>query len=328
MKNFMFTIVCLALALASEGQTNQLQKFQTLDGYAAKVNDRVITVGEVWDAMAPYLPNIYKNSTSEEQAAAEIERYFLMMLDTQIDQALIISAYEKSGTELPEQYVKAEIEGIIQSRYAGDEAAFEEALALQRKTRAEYTKDVRDQLVIRVMRNEEVTRRARVTPKQIREYYDAHSDEFMVPSSVKYSAIILNKGTTAEEQQVKLTEAQNLQTKLVEGADFAKTAQAVSEGSQAAEGGSFPWIPLEESKPETLRDALDLLPVGAISPVIDAGTLLYIVKMEGRREAGVLAFEEVREELEHYLKLQEQDRLFNQWIERLKKDSYVKIYAQ
>ena len=77
-----------------------------------------------------------------------------------------------------------------------------------------------------------------LTPEQVREAYEADKESYFIPEKVKYSVIVLNKGATPEDQAVKQAEAESIRKRLVEGADFAETAKAVSEGSRAAEGGA------------------------------------------------------------------------------------------
>ena len=93
----------------------------------------------------------------------------------------------------------------------------------------------------------------------------------------------------------------------------------MSEGSRAADGGSFPWMQPKDVR-EELQESLTVLPAG------DTGNQLYIVKVEGRRQAGYTPFEEVRDQIKNALTAQERDRLRKRWIERLKKDNYVRIY--
>jgi len=176
-----------------------------------------------------------------------------------------------------------------------------------------------------MMINEEVSQRARITPEQIRSEYDLHKENYFIPEKVKYSVIVLNKGETPADEAVKTEEARMIRQKLIEGADFAETARETSEGSRAADGGAFPWMQPKDVR-EELQETLTSLPAGEISEIIDTGKQLYIVKVEGRRQAGYTPFEEVRDSIKNTLTAQERDRLRKRWIERLTKENYVRIY--
>lgn len=316
-------LLCTATVLA---QTNGPAPTESIliDGYAAKVNDQVITRGEVHETMAPLLPELYRLYQGGE-LDAELDKAFLQARNEMIERALIMEAFKIKGGQIPDQYVNDEIKRVINDRFKGDEALFEQVLSDQKKTRAEYQQMIREQMIVGMMINEEVSQRARVTPEQIRNEYDLHKENHFIPEKVKYSVIVLNKGETPEDHAVKTEEARGIRQKLIEGADFAETARETSEGSRAADGGSFPWMQPKDVR-EELRETLTTLPAGEISELIDTGKQLYIVKVEGRRQAGYTPFEEVRDQIKTTLTAQERDRMRSRWIARLKKENYVRIY--
>ncbi|MDF7800528.1 peptidyl-prolyl cis-trans isomerase [Pontiellaceae bacterium B1224] len=295
-----------------------------IDGYAAKVNDRVITRGEVREAMAPVLPEIYRQFQGA-QLEEELERAFLKAREDIVERALIMEAFKERGGAIPDQYVNDEIKRVITEQFKGDKAMFEQVLAEQKKTREEYMTMIREQMAVGMMINEEVTRRARITPEQIREEYEENKETYFIPEKVKYSVIVLNKGATPEDQAVKLEEMQKIRQRLVDGADFNETAKEVSEGSRAADGGAFPWMQPKDVR-EELRESLQTLPVGEISAIIDTDTQLYLVKVDARRQPGYKSFDEVREDIKNALTAKERNRLMKRWIDRLRSVNYIILY--
>lgn len=322
-------LLSLIFPVASFGQAAipapQPQKISIpIDGYAAKVNDHVITRGEIRESLAPQLPELYRQFKGP-QLEAELEKAFERARDEQIERVLIMEAFKARGGSIPDQYVNDEIKRVITDRFKGDKAQFEQVLTEQKQTRAEYMEMIREQMAVGMMINEEVSRRARITPQQVREEYDAKKQMYFIPEKVKYSVIVLNKGTTPEEQAVKLEEAQKIRQRLVDGADFAQTAKDESEGSRASEGGSFPWMQPKDVRPE-LRETLKSLPAGDLSEIVDTELQYYIVKVEARRQPGHKEFSEVRKDIKKSLTNKERDRLKKRWIERLKKNNYIIIY--
>ena len=316
----------LLAAAAVDAQTNAVFQARSIpiDGYAARVNERVITRGEVMEALAPLMQEIYRNY----QGAAleeELEKAFVRVRDELVERALIMEAYKARGGQIPDHYVNDEIRRVISDRFKGDEAQFEQLLAGQKTTREEYMEVVREQIAVGMMMNEAVYTRARVTPEQVRSAYEAGKEDYFIPEKVKYSVVVLNRGTTAEDRDVKRREAELIRERLLGGADFGETAKAVSEGSRAKEGGAFPWMQPKDVRPE-LRETLQTLPAGEISEIIATENELYIVKVEARRQSGYKSFDEVRKSIKDELNAQERDRLKARWIERLKENNYVEIY--
>jgi parvulin-like peptidyl-prolyl isomerase len=324
-KPFLSMLLIVSTGLVA-AQTNTLRQpaFVAIDGYAAKVNDRVITRGEVREAMASILPDIYRTFQGA-QLEEELEKAFKQTRDELVERALIMEAYKARGGQIPDQYVNDEINRIINERFKGDRALFEQVLAEQKKTREEYMDSIRERMAVGWMMNEEVARRARITPEQVRDEYEANLERYYIPEKVKYSLIALNKGTTKEEKAVKREEAESIRKRLLEGADFAETAREVSEGSRANEGGAFPWMQPKDVRSE-LRETLAALPAGEISEVVETAEQLYIVKIEARRQAGHKSFDEVRADIKNDLTARERERLRKRWIEHLKQTNYVVIY--
>ncbi|MEI6892510.1 MAG: peptidyl-prolyl cis-trans isomerase [Pontiella sp.] len=295
-----------------------------IDGYAAKVNEQVITRGEIREAMSPLLPEIYRQYTGP-QLEEQLNKAFISTRNEIVERALIMAAFTERGGVIPDQYVNDEIKRIINDRFNGDKAMFEQLLSEQKKTRAEYMDMIREQMAVGMMISEEVSRRARITPAQIRAEYDKNKTSYFIPEKVKYSVIVLNKGATPEDQTVKLNEATKIRQRLLDGADFGETAKETSEGSRAADGGAFPWMQPKDVR-EELRDALKTLPTGEISKIIDTQTQLYLLKVEARRQPGYKTFDEVRESIKNILASKERARLRKRWIERLRADNYIVLY--
>ncbi len=326
MKKFLPVFIFLFISTTLFGQTNVMPQYRSIeiDGYAARVNERVITDGEVNEALAPIMPELYRTY----QGAAlqeELKKAFVKVRDELVERALIMEAFSAKGIQIPDQYVNDEIKRVISERFKGDEALFEQVLTAQKKTRSEFKDIIHDKIAVDMMMSEEVYRRARVTPEQVRETYEADKESYAIPEQVKYSVIVLNKGATSEDQVVKHDEAKSIRARLIEGADFNETAKAVSEGSRAAEGGAFAWMQPQNVRPE-LQETLKTLPAGEISEIIATDTELYLVKVEARRLAGYKSFDEVRQSIKAELNAKERDRLKARWITRLKENNYVVIY--
>jgi len=295
-----------------------------IDGYAAKVNDRVITRGEVREAMAPMLPELYRQFQGA-QLEEQLELAYTKSRKEVVERILIMEAFEERGGTIPDQYVNDEIKRVITERFKGDKAMFEQVLSEQKKTREEYMTMIREQMAVGMMINEEVSRRARITPEQIRQEYEQHREIYFITEKMKYSVIVLNKGATPEDQTVKREEMLQVRQRLIDGADFSETAKEASEGSRAADGGAFPWMQPKDVR-EELRKTLQTLPVGEISEIIDTQTQLYLVKVEARRQPGYKSFDEVREDIKNSLTAKERERLKNRWIERLRNNNYIILY--
>jgi peptidyl-prolyl cis-trans isomerase SurA len=326
MKRTMLMISLFSVTLSLHAQTNAPRPKMTvqIDGYAAKVNDHVITRGDVNRMVVPLLADLYKRFQGA-QFEGEKKKLYDQAREQLIEQALIIEAFKRRGGQIPDQYVNEEIERVIRTRYNGEASLFEQSLAEERMTRQEYMDRLRDQMSVGMMTNEEVNRRARVTPEQVRLAYENEKETYYIPEKIQHSVIMLNKGETAADQQVKRAEAEAIRARLLAGEDFNVVAKEVSEGSRAADGGKFPWLQPKDIR-EELASVMNQMRVGDISEVIETDMEFYIVKVDARRNEGYHPFDEVRKAIKDRLLKRERERLYTRWIERLRQENFVVVY--
>lgn len=318
----------LSLSLVSWGQGNLAMKPNVrvipIDGYAAQVNDRIITRSEVFARAAPILARLRQTYHGQELDQKMKEAY-KKMCENMVDEILILSAFKELGGTVPDQYLYDEVQRVIRTRFKGDEAMFEQSLAYQKMTRSDYLQKLRDDMTVEIMLNQTVRKQARITPSKVREAYEKQKEKYYIPEKVKYSVILINKGTTPREVKAKKKLVEKVYKQLKEGADFAELAKKVSEGARAAEGGTFPWMQPKDAR-EELQKTLHSLKVGTISPPIETKSAFYILKMHDRRIAHYQPFEKVRETIKRALEIEEQERLKKRWLKRLKEKNYVKIF--
>ena len=75
-----------------------------------------------------------------------------------------------------------------------------------------------------------------------------------------------------------------------------------------------------------LADVAFSLTPGQISDVIDTPEACYLMLVEQKRPAHVRPLSEVRDDIETTLRAQEQSRLEKQWIDGLKKKTFIRYF--
>lgn len=317
----------LFLTLAAStlcAQTNDDPLITAIDGYAARVDNTIITYGQIRENTAPFMQQLLETYQGDE-LAQQIQNLYLETREALIEEALVKEEAAVRGLSLPPDTIDQEVNRLISERFGGDRTLLNRALAARRMTFEEWRDEVADQIILRAYYNQEITRRASVSSEEIQAAYDETKESLLIPLKVKFSVILINKGTTEEDRAVKKKQAENILQKLRDGADFAETAKEFSEGIRAADGGAFPWKEPKEVH-EALRPALRTLPAGQISDLIETDEEFYIVKLKERREEGYVPLEEVREPIETELLRREQDRLHAELMNRLAERHYIIRY--
>ena len=295
-----------------------------VDGYAAIVNERVITVGEVLAMLQPLRQQL-ETSYEGDELDKKLQQEYENQLNFLIERALILEEFVTMKGELPERAVDDQINTIISDRFHNDRAAFLQALTEDRMTLDEWREETKNRIIVAVMRRREISDHVVVSPSAVRSTYDATVEKYKVAEQIKLRMIVLNKGKTSDDHAVKHKEAEQIHEKIVAGADFVDLAKSSSEGSKAAQGGDLGWL-----DPTTLRKDLQAvaakLEPGKISDVVEGEDEFDILKLEGRKPALVTPFSDVQGQIQSDLRKAEEERLYKAWVERLRKKYYVKVF--
>ncbi|MDO9541712.1 MAG: peptidylprolyl isomerase [Kiritimatiellia bacterium] len=296
-----------------------------VDGYAAVVNDKVITVSDVLKAMEPVERQL-RETYFDDTLTGKIESAYASMLDSLIERELILSHFvgQKQFT-LPDNVIDSRIDEIVRNKFNNNRAELRKVLDREGLTFEEWRNNYKNSLVVALLREREVDSKVADSPRAIREAYEKAGDKYRVPEQLEVRAIVINCGGTAEETSLKLKQAEDIRQRLMGGESFEELAKHASEDQKAAAGGYWGWIDPASRRAE-IAAALKLLPVGDISAVIPVGDELYIFKVEGRKNASVVSFETVQESIRNELHKKEIRRLYDAWIERLKKNAYIKKF--
>jgi len=320
MRNFILFLLSLVILIPHVSAVENLP----IDGYAVMVNDRVITVGDVLIQLQPVeqqLRELYEGRELE----GKLEEAYDESRDYLIERALILEAFKGSGMQLPERVIEERVNELINERFNNNRAAFLEALAAERITLDEWRTQIEEQIVLMILRRQEVTDQATVSPLAVWELYESRIENYSQPAKLKLSRIVIHAGATDEEKEIKRQEADAAVEKLRQGEEFSAVASQVSEETRADRGGEWGWRNPADLH-EELSSAIIPLKPGEFSDVIEVGDTYYIVMVEGRKEASVKPFEDVRNDLEKELRIQEENKLYEAWMARLRDRFFIKIF--
>ncbi len=296
-----------------------------VDGYAALVNERVITVGEVLAAMEPVRRQLEIVAEGEDLRQRLNEAY-QTTLESLIEQKLIAEEFRSLGATIPDRIVDNYINDLVRDKFT-NRVTLLRVLQEQRTTWEQWREEMRERLAVGQMRQREVLSRIVITPEQEQEAYEANLDRYKTSEEVWVRMIGLHKGGNEEEREIKKAEAERLRERILAGDDFAAVARTESEGPKAADGGDMGWRRSDDFLPELAR-VIKELELGQISPVVEAGDMFFILKLEGRKQASQVPFEEVRDKIREELRKSEEQRLTRMWVGQLRAKYNVQVFTQ
>ena len=294
-----------------------------IDGIQSVVSSRIVTRSEVEDYSRPAVDALRREYAGEPDVFQQ--KLDETMNDSQeqlVERALILHSFDTEGYKLPDSVVDELVQERIRDRF-GDRVTFMKTLQAQGMTVEQFRKQVRDQYIEAALRNENVQREIFISPYQIQQYYLANQSEFHVEDQIKLRMIVLTKSGPDDTNTVKL--AREIRSKIKDGASFAEMATIYSQGSQQHQGGEWGWIERSVLRKELADLAFSLKP-GVVSHVVDTPDTCYLMLVEEKRPAHVRPLIKVANDIEKTLRLKKQAKLEKNWIESLKKKTFIRYF--
>ena len=292
-------------------------------GIKAIVHDSVITYQEVDLFALPAMEAARRQYSGDREAFMKKANDLLAdSLQQLVERQLILHDFQATGYNLPESIIDENVNQDIREVY-GTRAKLTKTLQMQGKTFEQYRQQIRERTIVTYLRWKNTSAELIISPHKIEKYYQDHTKDYQVEDQVKLRMIVLNKSGENDTETRK--RANDIETKLKEGASFAEMAALYSQGSQRGQGGDWGWGTRSSLKKELADVAFTLKP-GDISPVIETPGACFIMKVEEAKPAHVRPLDEVRDEIDKNLLADERTRLANQYIEKLKNKTFVRYF--
>jgi parvulin-like peptidyl-prolyl isomerase len=294
-----------------------------VDGVKSVVSARVVTFAEVEDysrAAADALRRQY--SAQPDVFQQKLNDTLNDSLEQLVERALILKSFETDGYKLPDSVVDGLVMERIRERF-GDRITFMKTLQAQGMTVEQFRRQVREQYIEAALRNQNVQREIFISPYKVQQYYLANQNEFRLQDQIKLRMIVLPKNSPDDTNAVKL--AREIQSKLKDGTPFSEMASVYSQGSQQHQGGDWGWVERSVLRKD-LADVAFSLPVGSVSDIVDTPDTCYLMLVEDKHASHVRPLTDVVVEIEKTLRLKQQAKLQKDWIEGLKKKTFIRYF--
>lgn len=287
-----------------------------LDSYAAVVNGKVVTVGDVLSAMSAAHERLAAQYAGRELEAKLLEK-FNEIRDRLVESELVLLDFETQGGALPDRAIEDHVNSVIHDQFQDDRTAFLKALAEQRLTYAEWHKQMKDQLIVQIMRQKEVSAKILITPLDLQAAYDARKlSDYSISERVRLRTLAF-----ADAKPKTRSSADALRERILAGGVAFEAAAAEKIALQ--DDAEFLDV---ASLNETLRAALAGLVPGGISEPVEIDGVLYLVQLVERQGDRVRPLDEVAAELEKTLRAAEFERLNQAWSDSLRAKYYVQVF--
>jgi peptidyl-prolyl cis-trans isomerase C len=179
---------------------------------------------------------------------------------------------------------------------------------------ADKLAELKKRVVIEAFLRKQVEEKINIPDTELQKFYDENREKFRTGDQVRASHILVKTEK----------EAQDILAKLKGGAKFEDLASQYSADSSAAKGGDLGWFGKGVMLPE-FEKAVFGLKDGQTSGVVKTKFGHHIIKLTGTRKAGIMPFDEVKEQIKAALLPTKQQELFQKIKEDIKKGAKISI---
>jgi peptidyl-prolyl cis-trans isomerase C len=270
----------------------------------ATVNGDPITLAEFQERFAR------AGIKPEHDAELEVKREFLNRL---IERKMMLNEAQRKRIKVGLPEINARI-ATLRGEHGKD---VKEELASLGIDFEKWKSDIWEDMMIERLLARDVNRHITVSSAEMRRYYQQHSEEFEKPEQVRVRQIVVANEVDAKKV-MELLQAP--------GADFAALAREKSTAPEAAKGGDLGYFAMGDMPAEF--NVVFGLPVHGISDIIKSPYGFHIFKLEDKRKAGRISFEEAAKEITERLRREKGDERYKQWLKDLRSRTKFEVNYQ
>ena len=295
------------------------------NGVVAVAEDKVITVDDLRREIAPRVAGIRSSSRNEKEFNEKLEQLQDEIIQNMIDRILIVKDFKKDDKrKVPDSYINNAIAEEQIRRFDGDRAKFLSYLRASGLTYRQYRQKVEDDMIYDYMRGQQRKNQNIVSPARVESFYNENKSRFDQKDAVHMRLLSLSRQPGETDEQL-LGRATKVTDRFKAGEKFEDLARELSQDAKRTKGGDWSWQERTDLKPEFSQPLFELKK-GEITAPIVSPEAVYILYVEDRKFAGTQSLADVREQVERILVNQMAHEAEDRWIERLRRNAYVKIY--
>lgn len=245
-----------------------------IDRIVAVVNNDVITASELRNEQH----NVEQQFKEQGKQLPPQEILQKQILERLIIKAVQLQLADNSGIRVDDETLNKTITRIAEENRL-TLGQFRDILQRDGYDFALFREDIRKEIIISRLRERQILSQINVTPQEVE---NAQAQTAQNDSDQEYHLaqilIAVPEAATPEVLASTKEKAQQVLDKLRQGADFAQTATAVSDGQQALEGGEIGWRKRGEL-PTLFAEVVPTMKPGEVTDLIRSPSGFHIVKL-------------------------------------------------
>ena len=273
-----------------------------VDGIAARVGSSVILKSDVIGEM--------------RRAGVGPDRY-AMVRGEMIERELMLKAAATAKLQMQDWVVENRVREIVTTVFGGDMNKFKATLAKDRVTFPEWRQRLKDDMVVAAIRWQMVDKTVSASPADMRKEYEAHPERYASDSRVTVSAILLGPGDVEKKPEIE----EALKTE-----PFGEVAKKYSSDARAKDGGQWKDVKPEDVFRPEICDEIAKMKKGETSRWVELDGWSFLIRKDDETTGAKMSFEEAYDAVAQNVRKELADKRYRDWINRLKSETYIKVY--
>jgi parvulin-like peptidyl-prolyl isomerase len=290
----------------------------------ARVNNDVITLSDYQKAEQELRDEVAHDCQGcpQDQIDAKFKEQQKDLLRGMIDQSLMVQRAKDMGISV-ESDVAKRLDEVRQQNGLATLDDLKKGVEASGLNWEDYKTTIRNGLLQKELVRREVGSHVDISSDEVKQYYEAHQQEFTLPERVVLSEISLTtEGKSPEEFAAVRSKEEGLRTSVLNGDDFSQVARLYSQGSTAKDGGGLGTFQRGELSPQ-IEAVVFQMSKGQISDVIQTRTGFEILKVEDHLQSELQPMNKVEPDIRNTIHAQKMQPLIRDYLAELREQSYI-----
>jgi peptidyl-prolyl cis-trans isomerase SurA len=269
------TAVCMAAETDSDTSGQQ----RSLNHIVAIVNDSIIVASELDRATV----EIEKQLQAKDTQAPPLNVLRGQVLERLVVEKLQLQIAERAGSTVDDSTLNDKVQQLARDN-GMTLTDFRKVIERDGFDYSAFREDLRKQLLIQEIRRQMVSNRIKVSDQEVDNLLASLKTSGIGDVEYRLAHILVSIPDAASPEKIQAAErrAQDLRTRINNGAEFTAIAIAESDGQTALEGGDIGWRSIGQM-PDLFVEPVKQMKVGDMSDLIRSPGGIHIIKLVEKR---------------------------------------------
>jgi peptidyl-prolyl cis-trans isomerase C len=261
------------------------------------------------------------------QSALNLSEIKKEVIESLINKQLLYQESQKKDITISEAEIDEQMQKVKEK--FPDENTFKELLKKEDLSLDDLQSQIKRDLMLQRFIDTQFVKNITVSDQEAKAYYEGNLSMFKKSEEIQASHILIKVDPEAKEADKAKARAklEKIQKKLKKGGDFAALAGESSDCPSKARGGDLGYFGRGQMvKP--FEDAAFSLKKGEVSDIVETGFGYHLIKVIDKKPETIIAYNDVKEKLNQYLKQQKLRSKIGQYINKRKETAKITRYSK